>query len=95
VSLDELVNVIWHVAHWQVASAAQLTFEGWSQDVSTDIAQESRTEGRPRSRPGSGRAMVDPDGSPWRTGATIANDRAMPQRRLAKFRPDFPPRLSD
>jgi hypothetical protein len=28
------------------------------------------------------RAMVDPDGGPWRTGAAVANDRAMPQRRL-------------
>jgi len=26
--------------------------------------------------------MVDPDGSLWRTGAAITNDRAMPQRRL-------------
>jgi hypothetical protein len=26
--------------------------------------------------------MVDPDGSLWRAGATVANDRAMPQRRL-------------
>jgi hypothetical protein len=42
----------------------------------------SRAEGRPWSRPSSGRAMVDPDGSLWRTCAAIPNDRAMPQWRL-------------
>jgi hypothetical protein len=26
--------------------------------------------------------LVDPDGSLWGTGAAVANDRAMPQRRL-------------
>jgi hypothetical protein len=26
--------------------------------------------------------LVDPDGSPWRTGAAVSDGRAMPQRRL-------------
>jgi hypothetical protein len=42
----------------------------------------SRTESRPPSRSRGSRAMVDPDGSLWRTGAAVANDRAMPQRRV-------------
>src|ERR1700716_1381377 len=40
-----------------------------------------RVIGQPRGGSRRGRSLVNPHGGVWRTGAAIANDRAMPQRR--------------
>src|SRR5467141_3869792 len=56
-------------------------------------AQGARERARqePRGRSRRGRSMVHPNGRIWRTGATLTDDRAMPQWRLRLAAGEMPP----